>query len=213
MNGAKVKKRSKHTVWIVWGEEDTILENGENCIAGYEFDASKEVEAFLLGVSAFGLPSERWSASSNSRGPSGEKRSLSPIDRRPYSTMARKSGLRAIWTTVGWCQTPLVGCFTPRSVRSRPASGGGTPSVVSCAATTAIVEVEKKRGLIDKEGRFVVPPEFTNLDNLSEGRAFFGRAGHQGYLDETGRVVIEPVYAVAKRFTEGLAAVCLEQGK
>ena len=51
MNNAKVKKRSKHTVWMVWGEEDTILDNGETCIAGYEFVTPKEVEAFLLGVS------------------------------------------------------------------------------------------------------------------------------------------------------------------
>jgi len=51
MNNAKAKNRSKHKVWIVWGEEDTILENGENCIAGYEFATPKEVDAFLLDVS------------------------------------------------------------------------------------------------------------------------------------------------------------------
>jgi hypothetical protein len=38
-------------------------------------------------------------------------------------------------TAVVWCQTPLVECLTPRSVRCRPRSGGGMVLDVRVAAT------------------------------------------------------------------------------
>ena len=46
------KKKTRHRVWIVWGEDQTIAENGKNAINEYEyeFDTAAELNAFLLGV-------------------------------------------------------------------------------------------------------------------------------------------------------------------
>lgn len=48
----KQSRRSKHQVWIVWGGQGTIAENGEDSIICYEFKTAGELSAFLTGVEA-----------------------------------------------------------------------------------------------------------------------------------------------------------------
>ncbi len=65
------------------------------------------------------------------------------------------------------------------------------------------------RGFIDKSGKEVIPPQFHNFRNFSEGLAAVEVEGKWGFIDKTGRIVIEPAYDVAKRFSEGVAVVAI----
>jgi len=76
----------------------------------------------------------------------------------------------------------------------------------------ALVEIDDKKGLIDKAGCYVVPlGRFDYVEGLRENRILFWKEKRGGYFDECGRVVIEPQYRLAQWFSEGLAPVCLEQ--
>jgi hypothetical protein len=85
----------------------------------------------------------------------------------------------------------------------------------------AYVEAEDFRGYIDREGKRVievhdyrVPSYFVNDSrDFHEGLAAIGGPGRgdpRGYIDRSGRLVIERSYSFAARFSEGLAAVQVE---
>jgi WG repeat protein len=66
-------------------------------------------------------------------------------------------------------------------------------------------------GFIDSTGQDVIPAQFVETGNFSEGLAFV-RATHKdryGYLDRTGRLVIPYRFKYATDFREGLAVVIL----
>ena len=43
-------KNKQHEVFIVWGESNTIAENGEDTISSYSFRTKVELDAFLYGI-------------------------------------------------------------------------------------------------------------------------------------------------------------------
>ncbi len=65
-----------------------------------------------------------------------------------------------------------------------------------------------KYGFIDKTGEVVVPLEYDDAQNFSEGLAVVEKDGKWGYIDKTGKVVV-PLgeYDYAYPFSEGLAEV------
>lgn len=68
-------------------------------------------------------------------------------------------------------------------------------------------KADLKHGFIDLRGNTVVPLEFDDLDQFSEGLAWFKKTGKFGFVDKSGNIRIEAVYDEAKGFREGLAAV------
>ena len=64
-----------------------------------------------------------------------------------------------------------------------------------------------KRGFIDRRGRVVIPAEFDDARDFSEGKALVKRGDSWGFIDRAGKFVIPPVYAYGSSFSEGLAAV------
>jgi hypothetical protein len=69
-------------------------------------------------------------------------------------------------------------------------------------------------GYVDKNGKFVVNPQFKNAYTFSEDRALVQNTeGKYGFIDLQGKLVISPVYKDALCFTEGLAAVVKEDQK
>ena len=62
-------------------------------------------------------------------------------------------------------------------------------------------------GLIDREGRTVLPCIYQELDYPSEGRILVVKGGRYGYTDMNGTIVIEPQYLMAGTFHEGMAPV------
>lgn len=75
------------------------------------------------------------------------------------------------------------------------------------ASGSVIGDVEKKRpgNPIDQ-----VSPMQYNKHRFSDGLALVSLNGKYGFIDKTGKVAIPLKYDVAKDFSEGLAAVCLD---
>ena len=62
-------------------------------------------------------------------------------------------------------------------------------------------------GFMDRSGRVVVDPQWSDLADLSGGRARFRSNDLYGYISATGEELIPAVYADARSFAGGLAAV------
>ncbi len=69
-----------------------------------------------------------------------------------------------------------------------------------------------KYGYIDKTGKIVINPQFTDSSSFSEGLAKVRIGKKYGYIDRTGKLVINSRFVWASDFSEGLAAV-LKGGK
>ncbi|MEH1777977.1 MAG: WG repeat-containing protein [Nostoc sp.] len=68
------------------------------------------------------------------------------------------------------------------------------------------------KSFIDKDGKFVVSPQYKNAFHFSEGLAAIKVGGKWGYIDKEGKIVINPQFDDASRkFSEGLIAVELEK--
>ena len=63
-------------------------------------------------------------------------------------------------------------------------------------------------GLIDREGRTVIPPEYDDLSWDGSRYAYADRDGRHGCLDRTGRVVVPLEYDWIGEFDFGFALVC-----
>ena len=62
-------------------------------------------------------------------------------------------------------------------------------------------------GLIDRDGRVILPCVYEDVSYPSGGRIPFRQNGRIGYADLEGRVVISPIYIGATEFNEGTACV------
>jgi outer membrane protein assembly factor BamD (BamD/ComL family) len=69
-----------------------------------------------------------------------------------------------------------------------------------------------KYGVIDKRGKFIVPPIYEEVDDVSEGFYAAAIAEKYGFLDRRGRIVMEFKYNDALGFKEGVAAVKTDSG-
>jgi WG containing repeat len=73
-------------------------------------------------------------------------------------------------------------------------------------------------GFIDKTGKFIIPPQFSGegcfehgfYEGLAAVGVGTGETERFGYIDRTGKFVIQPRFLGAVRFSEGLAAVMIE---
>ncbi len=74
------------------------------------------------------------------------------------------------------------------------------------------VKSGEKWGYIDKEGKYVVNPQFDNAMLFSEGIACVEVDNKFGYISEDGKYLINPIYKDATYFSEGLAGVVIENG-
>lgn len=72
------------------------------------------------------------------------------------------------------------------------------------------VKLNKKNGLLDKQGKEVVPPIYDNAIYFDEsGYAQVEINGLYGFVDKAGRQAVKPRFEKVYEFSEGLAAVQL----
>ena len=70
-----------------------------------------------------------------------------------------------------------------------------------------------RTGVIDKDGDFVIPPDFFHIGPFSEGSApACPENQHCGFVDHSGAFVIPPRFASARSFSEGVALVWSRNG-
>jgi len=70
-----------------------------------------------------------------------------------------------------------------------------------------IIKKDSKYGLIDRRGKIVVQPQFTNITFWSEGLNGVEINKKWGFIDRSGKVVIPAQFDSAGMFSEGLASV------
>jgi WG containing repeat len=71
----------------------------------------------------------------------------------------------------------------------------------------AAIKQGGKIGFIDKTGKTVIVPQFSEVYRYREGLAAVKQGKRWGFLDKTGKIVIPPQYEIAYGHFEGLAAV------
>jgi hypothetical protein len=76
-----------------------------------------------------------------------------------------------------------------------------------------------KWGYIDTSGRFVIKPQFDEVNYFHEGLATVtvrdkSKADHHrvGYVNKAGKIVVKPQFDIAQSFSEGFAAVGMRDG-
>ncbi len=74
------------------------------------------------------------------------------------------------------------------------------------------VKVKKKYGFIDRNGKFIIKPQFDYADNFSEGLASVRIGCNYGFINTKGKIVIQPQYSFAGKFSDGLASASLAKG-
>lgn len=62
-------------------------------------------------------------------------------------------------------------------------------------------------GFINKEGIYVIAPQYEQARSFSDGYAAILKEGRWGFIDKTGQEVIPCLFEDARSFSEGLAAV------
>lgn len=67
-------------------------------------------------------------------------------------------------------------------------------------------------GFSDASGKVLIPPQFTDCADFSEGLAPVQIDERWGYIDEPGTLIIPPTFLVADQFSEGLAFVTTADG-
>ena len=74
----------------------------------------------------------------------------------------------------------------------------------------AMIEVNDRKGFIDKTGKIVISPQFQYAYPFIEGLACVSAGSDKwGYIDESGKWAIPPRFDSASLFSEGLAPVTL----
>jgi WG containing repeat len=85
----------------------------------------------------------------------------------------------------------------------------------------APVQINEQWGFINQSGKLVIPANFINLrhnNKFSDGLApvgsteVCGKGSQYGYIDRTGKFVIPAKFSQARSFSEGLAAVKVDNG-
>ena len=70
-----------------------------------------------------------------------------------------------------------------------------------------IYTAQQGYGFIDKTGQLVIPADYTQINEFSDGYALFMSSGKFGYIDKPGSVALEPKYISATDFHDGYALV------
>lgn len=77
----------------------------------------------------------------------------------------------------------------------------------------AIIQQEGKWGIIDRNGRLAIRPEYDGLGDVSNGLAAFKQNGKWGYLDTNHNIIVPAQFDMADRFTDNHRALVKLDGK
>lgn len=77
----------------------------------------------------------------------------------------------------------------------------------------AMVSDGKKIGYVDKQGKYVINPQFDQAGEFKNGMAPFRQGDMGGYIDKEGKIIINPQFNGVQPFSGSLAAVSSSDGK
>lgn len=64
----------------------------------------------------------------------------------------------------------------------------------------------KDWGVMDNTGKIVINPQFNEIGNFKEGKAWFYNGEQYGFIDTKGKYIINPQFEYCSDFSEGLAS-------
>lgn len=73
------------------------------------------------------------------------------------------------------------------------------------------VKIKKKWGYIDRDGKFVIKPQFDDASNFSEGLAAVQLGCYYGFINKHGKLVIPATFESAWKFSNGLAPISVKK--
>jgi len=115
--------------------------------------------------------------------------------------------------TLSACSSPQATSLS-NSTPEKQQTNESTPStMLEPDLTLYPVEVDGKWGYINATGEMVIPPQFHQALDFSEGLALISLKleGKWGYIDTTGNIVIPPQFDDAFYFSEGMAKVVIDK--
>lgn len=68
-----------------------------------------------------------------------------------------------------------------------------------------IYDKKGKIGYINKKGKIVIKPQYTDASVFQEGQAYVKVKNKYGFINKKGKTVIQPVYDSVSMFCNGLA--------
>ena len=102
-------------------------------------------------------------------------------------------------TIVAITLAALTGCGRSRTAEAQPGDQ---------LSGLFVVRAQGKTGFINKSGKLVIHPQFSEAAPFSgDGLAVVEIGGRAGYIDKSGKIVINPQFDAGAPFSEGLAAV------
>ena len=78
------------------------------------------------------------------------------------------------------------------------------------------VRVDNQYGFMDRQGKLVIAPQYSQAGCFTDGLALTGTTGEKikwGYIDKAGKYMIYPTYIDATTYSEGMAFVVSENGE
>ena len=91
--------------------------------------------------------------------------------------------------------------------------GNDIEGAASFSEGLAAVDVKSKNnrdtltGFIDRTGKFVIAPKYSDVDSFSDGLAQFRLDGEWAYLNKQGEIALKTKFSQARDFVKGLAWV------
>lgn len=71
---------------------------------------------------------------------------------------------------------------------------------------------EEQWGFMDHQGQVIIEPQFTFVDDFSQGRAAVYQKGNYGFIDPSGRWVVEPQFSAVLPFHFNMSVVYDDDG-
>lgn len=120
-------------------------------------------------------------------------------------------GMNATWGFIDKTGTVVIGEQRDVGISGEHNNIGSDSAESAFHDGLAMVDIDGKKGYIDRTGKAAIPPQFTYAYPFSEGKAAAtkdstGDTGW-GYIDKTGLWIVEPRFQWASAFSEGLAPV------
>jgi|GEM_PF-890447 len=128
---------------------------------------------------------------------------------KPKRLISRKVLVPGILVVVLGLAAAVTVLFSSKTGNTTDGNIAGTRDVLSqgLGLFPAWSTYRKKSGFVNRDGEFVIKPQFDHSSMFSEGLAAVGKDGKVGYIDAQGHFVIEPAFDSASCFSEGYARV------
>ncbi|ADQ05784.1 KWG Leptospira repeat protein [Caldicellulosiruptor hydrothermalis 108] len=173
------------------GKCGAIDTNG-NVVVEFKYNSFKEA----LADSKFAEAVQAMLANESNSAPSSDKNKLAELSPNYVSYEIENNKYYLIF-----------GRHTNRGyVYTKSKEGYENAKVVEANKLVAVYK-NKKWGIVDINGNFVVKPQFDDIKELSEGFIAFKQNGKWGFMDKNFKVAIKPQFDKAENFSEGYAAV------